>query len=476
MTSQLEATARPATAVPTGQLSAIGLLALLLSGSLPILDFFIVNVALPAIDTYLAAGPALLELIIAGYGVAYAVLLVVGGRLGDALGRRRMLLIGMAAFILTSLACGLAPTALVLVIGRIAQGASAALLNPQVLATIQTATTAERRNRAVGLYGAVAGLAMVIGQVLGGLLVGADFAGFGWRTVFLVNVPLGLVTLWLTARTVPNTRAAKPAPVDRAGTVLFSLMLVLLLIPLSEGRAAGWPIWSWISLAAVPVVAYLLIRVERSKELRGVLPLLPTRLLAVRAVRTGLVLIVPFSIGFGGFMFVFAIALQQGLHLGPVEAGLTLTPLAVGHLTASLLGPRLVNRFGTRVLIGGGLIQIAGLAVLAFVVLRGWEHLTPLMLLPGMVLTGIGTGSQLPVMFRVVLSGVPGEFAGVGSGLMVTIQQSSLAVGAALVGSIFLSLSSALPGSGDALAWTIAVIAALIATAGVLATRAKLAA
>jgi EmrB/QacA subfamily drug resistance transporter len=467
-------TVRPAPPA-TGQLSGAGLSGLLLAGSLPILDFFIVNVALPAIDSDLAAGPALLELVIAGYGVAYAVLLVVGGRLGDALGRRRMLLIGLIAFILTSLVCGLAPTALLLVIGRIAQGASAAMLNPQVLATIQTATTPDRRNRAVGVYGAVAGVAMVIGQILGGLLVAADFAGFGWRTVFLVNVPVGLATLLLVSRTMPNTRAAKPAPIDRAGTLLFSIMLVLLLIPLSEGRAAGWPIWSWISLAAVPVAAYALLRVERAKELRGVLPLLPTRLLSVPAVRKGLVLIVPFSIGFGGFMFVFAIALQQGLHLGPIEAGAALAPLAVSHLTASLVGPRLVNRFGTRVLVAGGLVQILGLAVLAVVVLRDWDHLTPLVLLPGMALCGVGTGSQIPVMFRVVLSGVPGEFAGVGSGLMVTIQQSSLGVGAALVGTVFLSLTTALHSSGDALAGTIAVIAALIALTAALATRAELA-
>jgi MFS family permease len=315
----------------------------------------------------------------------------------------------------------------------------------------------------------------VVGQLLGGLLVAADFAGFGWRTIFLVNVPIGLATLLLVARTVPDTRAAEPAPVDRAGTILFSLMLVLLLIPLSEGRAAGWPIWSWISLAAVPVAAYALVRVERAKELRGVLPLLPTRLLTVPAVRTGLVLIVPFSIGFGGFMFVFAIALQQGLHLGPVQAGLALAPLAVCHLVASLVGPRLVNLFGTRVLVGGGIIQIAGLAVLAAVVLRDFEQLTPLMLLPGMALCGFGTGSQLPVMFRVVLSGVPGEFAGVGSGLMVTIQQSSLAVGAALIGTVFLSLVAPLHSSGGALAGTIAAIAVLIALTAGLATRAKLA-
>lgn len=222
-------------------LTPLGLLTVLLGAALPMIDFFIVNVALPTIDHDLHAGPAMLEMVVAGYGVAYAMLLVVGGRLGDMIGRRRMFLWGLAAFGLTSLACGLAPDAWTLVAARVAQGAASALLLPQVLATIQAATTGKRRAKAVSLYGGTAGVSSAVGQVLGGLLVSVDLAGTGWRAVFLVNVPIAAAAWLLAARTVPETRSPHPARVDGPGTALLAATLVTLLLPLTEGRAAGWP-------------------------------------------------------------------------------------------------------------------------------------------------------------------------------------------------------------------------------------------
>lgn len=209
----------PAASGPTPQrhpattvLTPLGLLTVLLGAALPMIDFFIVNVALPTIDHDLHAGPAMLEMVVAGYGVAYAMLLVLGGRLGDMIGRRRLFLWGLVAFGLTSLACGLAPDAGTLVAARVAQGAAAALLLPQVLATIQATTTGKRRAKAVSLYGGTAGVASAVGQVLGGLLVSVDLAGTGWRAVFLVNVPISAAAWLLAARTVP-----RPAPRTRAG-------------------------------------------------------------------------------------------------------------------------------------------------------------------------------------------------------------------------------------------------------------------
>lgn len=204
-------------------LGDLGLFTVLLGAALPLIDFFIVNVALPTIGRDLAAGEAVLELVVAGYGVSYAVLLVLGGRLGDLFGRRRLFLWGMAAFGVTSLACGLAPDAWTLVVARVAQGAASAAMLPQVLATIQSATAGARRARAMSLYGATAGLSMVAGQILGGVLVSADIAGTGWRSVFLVNVPVVVLGLVLTARSVPETRSARPEPVDGAGTVLLAV-------------------------------------------------------------------------------------------------------------------------------------------------------------------------------------------------------------------------------------------------------------
>ncbi|KUJ70723.1 MFS transporter [Streptomyces albus subsp. albus] len=463
-------------------MSPLGLATLLLGAALPLIDFFIVNVALPAMGRDLHTTPAVLELVVAGYGVAYAVLLVLGGRLGDSFGRRRLFLLGMAAFGVTSLACGLAPDAWSLVAARVAQGAAAALLLPQVLATIHAATSGPRRARALSMYGATAGLAMVAGQILGGVLVAADLWGTGWRAVFLVNVPVALLGLVLAARTIPGTRAADPAPVDVPGTLLLAASLITLLLPLTEGRAAGWPVWTWVSLALFPALAVAFFLVERRADRAeqaarssvgggggrgaGRFPLVPPSLFRLPGMRRGLVLVVPFSLGFGGFMFVIAVALQQGLRFGPVAAGGTLVPMAAAFFAASLAGPRLVGRFGSLVVTAGALFQGAGLGLLVLAVLADWPGLGFWELLPGLAVAGFGQGLQLPVLFRIVLADVPAERAGVGSGVMVTAQQSALALGVATLGTLFLSLEPSI-GMRDALAITLGVQLATVAlTAG----------
>ncbi|MEV2212469.1 MFS transporter [Streptomyces sp. NPDC050997] len=457
-------------------LGGLGLFTVLLAAALPLIDFFIVNVALPTIAADLSAGESVLELVVAGYGLAYAVLLVLGGRLGDLFGRRRFFLGGMAAFGLTSLACGLAPTAWTLVAARIAQGAASAAMLPQVLATIQAATAGPRRAKAMGLYGATAGLSMVLGQILGGVLVAATplsflfGAGGGWRAVFLVNVPVVLVGLVLAARTVPETRARRPEPVDVPGTVLLAAALLTLLAPLTEGRAAGWPLWTWLSLAAFPFVAAAFYAVERRADRLGRTPLVPPSLFALVSLRRGLVVILPFSVGFSGFMFVIAVALQQGAGLSPVRAGLALAPLAVTFLFTSIAGPRLIARYGTRVVTAGALLQGVGVALIALAAWRSWPDLGLLALLPGGAVAGVGQALQLPVIFRIVLSEVPPARAGVGSGVMTTAQQSALALGVATLGTLFLSL---VPGLGmrDALVITLLVQLAAIALTGLLSLR-----
>ncbi|MEV5774349.1 MFS transporter [Streptomyces antimycoticus] len=451
-------------------MSPLGLFTVLLGAALPLIDFFIVNVALPTMDHDLHAGPAVLELVVAGYGVAYAVLLVLGGRLGDTFGRRRLFLAGMAAFGLTSLACGLAPDAWSLVGARVAQGASAALMLPQVLATIHSSTSGTHRARALSMYGATAGLSMVAGQILGGVLVAADIAGTGWRAVFLVNVPVAVIGLILAVRTVPETRSNRPAPVDVPGTVLLALSLITLMVPLTEGRAAGWPLWTWLALGAFPFVAAAFYVVERRADRAGRTPLLPPSLFALNGLRRGLPMVVPFSIGFGGFMFVIAVALQQGLRYGPVEAGLALAPMATTFFVASLMGPRLVGRYGSRVVTAGGLIQAVGIAMLMVAVWRDWPDLSLAGLLPGVALAGFGQGLQLPVLIRIVLADVPNERAGVGSGVMVTTQQSALALGVATLGTLFLSLEPSM-GMGDALVITLAAQLAAIALTLLLSLR-----
>ncbi|MFF3329716.1 MFS transporter [Streptomyces sp. NPDC002888] len=451
-------------------LSGLGLFTVLLAAALPLIDFFIVNVALPTIGADLAASEAVLELVVAGYGLAYAVLLVLGGRLGDLFGRRRLFLGGMAAFGLTSLACGLAPDAWTLVAARVAQGASAAAMLPQVLATIQATTSGARRAKAMGLYGATAGLAMVAGQILGGVLVAADVAGTGWRSVFLVNVPVVVVGLVLAARFVPETRSSHPEPVDGPGTVLLAVSLLTLLAPLTEGRAAGWPLWTWLSLAAFPFAAAGFYAVERRADRRGRTPLVPPSLFALMSLRRGLVLLVPFGIGFSGFMFVIAVALQRGAGLGPVAAGLALAPMAVSFFFVSLAGPRLVARYGTRVVPVGAVLQGVGVGLMAWAAWRSWPDLGLVELLPGAAVAGAGQALQLPVILRIVLSEVPAARAGVGGGVMITTQQSALALGVATLGTLFLSL---IPGLGmrDALVTTLLVQLAGVALTGLLSLR-----
>ncbi len=457
MTQQLQPARATASSTPTlpqatdpeattgakhpSDLSILGVITVLIGVFLSMVDFFIVNVALPSIEQSLNASSATLELIVAGYGIAYALLLVLGGRLGDAFGRKRLFLAGMTAFGVTSLLCGLAPTAGTLVLARIAQGAAAAAMVPQVLATIQATTTGHHRARAIGMYGAAGGIAAVAGQLLGGVLISADIAGTGWRLIFLVNVPVVVIGLVLAVRMIPETRSAMPQRPDIVGTALLGLTVLTLLIPLTEGRSTGWPWWTWVLLALAPMSATAFVAVERRKERAGGLPLVPPSLLKVPSMRNGLLVTIPFFVGFGGFMFIYAVTVQQGAHLSPLQAGFALVPMGLTFLIASLASERLVARYGRRVIGAGAVMQAVGLSVLVVSLLRAWPEPTTLNLALGMAIAGAGQGLIISPLFRVVLSAVPAERAGVGSGVLITTQQVSMALGVAMLGSLFLSLS-----------------------------------
>ncbi|WP_181860888.1 MFS transporter [Streptomyces diacarni] len=422
-------------------LRPLGLATLLLGAALPMIDFFVVNVAFPSIQSDLDASPAALEMVVAGYAVAYAAFLVLGGRLGDTFGRRRLFLWGVAAFGLTSLACGFAPGVGWLIGARVAQGAASALMFPQVLATIHATTSGQARARAVGLFGSVGGVSVVAGQVLGGALVAADLAGSGWRAVFLVNVPVVVLALACGLRLVPDSRAEAPARGDVTGTVLLACSLAALLLPLTEGRAAGWPWWSLALLVAAGPTACAFLAVERRKERGGGSPLLPPSLLGQAGVRRGLLAAVPIFLGFSSFMFVSALVLQQGLHYGALAAGLALVPMGVAQFAASVAAPRVTERLGTgRVLALSAVVQGTGLGALLLTLSAGWPELPPLALAPGLVLCGVGQGLQLPTYYRLLLGDIPASRAGAGSGLAATAQQSGLAVGVATLGSLFLAL------------------------------------
>ena len=444
--TELTATApRAVPTAPTGRSERFGLVALLtliMGGFLPILSFFILNVALPSIGTDLHASAGALQLVIGSYGIANATLVVLGGRLGDGYGRRRLFIAGMAAFTLASLLCALAPSVGFLLVARVLQGASAALMVPQVLATIAATLTGESRARAIGLFGASGGVAAALGQILGGALVEADLGGLGWRTVFLINVPLGLIGLVAAARVLPETKANQRLPLDLAGATILATTLVVLLLPLTEGRPLGWPLWTWLLLiAALPLGIALGMhqsRVERSARH----PLVPPSVLRLRGMRLGLGVALPFFITFSGFMFAFALATQVGARLSALQAGLAILPMGLGFLVASIVGPRLETRWGAGVMTRGALIEAVGYLVLAASTWLAWPDINALVLTPGMLITGLGTGFVMMPMFGIVVRQVPVQQAGLGSGILITTQQTCLAMGAAIVGTAYLSMAN----------------------------------
>lgn len=439
---------------PETQESEVGiwiLLTLLCGAFLPISSFFVINVALPSIGADLRATPAALQLVVGAYGIANAVLVVVGGRLGDGFGRRRLFLLGMAGFTLFSLLCGLAPSVPLLLAARVGQGAAAALMTPQMLATIMATMSGGQRGRAIGMFGAAGGIAAAAGQIIGGVLVSSDVWGLGWRSVFLVYVPVGLLGLLAAWRRVPESRADVRIPVDLVGAALLALTLVLLLLPTTEGRPLGWPLWVFVVLAASVPAAVLWSGHQRRTERSGRIPLVPPSVLGLRHMRLGLAIGFAFFTTFGGFMFVFALATQGEAGLSAFEGGLTLSPLAATFLLVSIYGPALQARWGAGIILRGWIIQAIGYALLAADVHVVWPDVTAVNLAIPMLVIGLGNGMVMMPLFGVVLSQVPSEQAGLGSGILITTQQTCLALGAASIGTLYLTWAGSAVGQGGAL-------------------------
>jgi EmrB/QacA subfamily drug resistance transporter len=456
-----QTSAPPIDAPAKSPLGPVALTTLLFGAFLPMLSFFIINVALPAIGTDLHATPGELQLVVGSYGIANATLLVVGGRLGDGFGRKRLFLVGLVGFTVMSLLCAIASSIGVLLAARVLQGAAAAAMTPQVLASISSLLTGQHRARAMAMFGVAGGAAAALGQILGGVLVEADVFGLGWRAVFLVNVPVGIIALAAALKLLPETRAAQAHRVDLVGAGLLALTLVLLLLPLTEGRPLGWPLWTWLSLAAVVPALGLLGLHQHRAEKADRAPLIPPTVLRLKAMRIGLLLAMAFFTTFGGFMFVFALATQGEAGMSPLEGGLSLLPMAVGFLITSIYGPRLQARYGAGLIVRGWLIQAVGYAVLAAVGLALWPDVTPWTLALPMLIAGFGSGLVMVPLMGVVVGQVPPARAGLGSGILLTSQQTCLALGAATVGTAYLSLSGTSWGQGGSLAAVALAITAI---------------
>ena len=446
--------------LPTQRAAAF---AVLLTGTFMfVLDFFIVNVALPSMQARLHAGAGSIQWVVAGYAIAVAAFLVTGGRLGDALGRRRTFSAGLALFTVASAVCGAAPNASVLVGGRVAQGLGAALLSPSVLSMIGVLYVGDDRARALGVYGLVMGLAAVSGQLIGGVLIHFDLAGLGWRNCFLINVPIGIVALALAPLLVPESRSPVREPTDPLGSALLTAALLALIVPLVEGRGHGWPEWCWISLAAVPVVAGFLLGQQRARVRGGRPTLVDSSLLETRTFGAGLGLQVAFWAGQASFFLVLALYLQQGRGLSALQSGGVFTILAVAYLVASARAPALTARFGRRLVFGGALTLAAGHLALLAAVTEVHTGGSVWVLCPGLLVVGSGMGLCLTPLTTIAMQSIAPDRAGAASGALSTAQQVGGALGVAITGA---SYFGALPhGSAHAFELSTGQLALLLVT------------
>jgi EmrB/QacA subfamily drug resistance transporter len=424
---------------PATRPSAIGYrnriaLAVMLAGIfVTVMDNSIVNVAIPSIRTTLGATFAEAELVVAGYTFTFAIGLITGGRLGDVLGQRRMFLAGFAAFTVTSALCGLAPSPRTLIVARLLQGGSASLLSPQVFSLVRTTfANGRERTAAFAVMGVVIGVANVSGQVAGGLLLQADVLGLAWRPVFLVNIPIGVISLIVASFVLPQADVLASRRLDVSGVLLSTVGLGLLMYPLIEGGSAGWPLWSAAMLVSSPFVLAAFFLHQRWKTRLGLQPLLDTNRLADRAFTLGSLLILIFFATMTPLSFSFTLLAQVGYGRPPMISALDLACLAGAAAVSSLFTGRLSRLGVRRVLIGGAVFDLAGLLIgLATCALE--KNFLPADLIPSLLLQGIGYGLFMTPILNAVLSGIQDRFVGAAAGVLTTMQRGGNAVGMAVL-------------------------------------------
>ncbi|MFF2923895.1 MFS transporter [Streptomyces celluloflavus] len=456
----------------TGRMLAVLLVAVFMAQ----FDFFVANVAAPSLSESLHAGQAALELIVGGYAFAYASGMITGGRLGDLLGHRRMFVIGTLGFAVASVLCGLAADPVQLIVFRLLQGLAGAAMVPQVLATVTAVFPAAARPGAIAWYGATAGIGSIAGQVLGGVLLEADVFGLGWRVIFLINGPIGLVAALIALRVLPGRSADAPASgrrssADPLGVLGIALSLALLVIPLSLGRDEHWPPWTWLCMIAAVPAGAVTVGWQRRLTRRGGTPTLELSLFHSPPFRIGLLAGFAFYLYFGSFMFTLTLLLQAGLGRSAVGAGLTFAPMGVMFGVASMVGKRLIARHGLPVVLLGTALIAAGLCLLV-VALRVSSGDVPLYLvIVALTIVGTGNGLVLPALNGATLALVRPQQAGAASGILTTAQQFASATGVAVIGAIFYAALGSRHGAGGyAEAMELSTVLAVVLTLAVAAT------
>lgn len=417
---------------------------MMVAALMDLLDVTIVNVAIPSIGRDLGASESALQWIVSAYLLGFAATLIVAGHLGDRYGRKLLFLAGTAGFGLASLGCGIAQSPGQLVAARAVQGVMAALLMPQVLGSFRTLFQGKERGAAFGIYGAVAGFASAMGLLLGGLLTDADLFGLGWRSVFLVNLPVAAATFVAGLVLVPATRERSAGRPDILGSLVLAGSLVAIVLPLVQGRANGWPLWGWICVAGgVLALIGLAVTEGRRGSSRKTVPLLPSRAFRLPAFSVGVVVQLLFALGMQGFFLVFAIWLQGSEGYTPMQAGVVTVAFSAGGFLTAPVADQLAVRFGRLVLVAGSLLMAGGFAgVWAAVEASSRAHTGAWPLVPGLLVAGAGLGLLVVPLVNVVLSAVPADIAGGASGIFSTAQQFGGALGAALIGTVFFQHAS----------------------------------
>ena len=428
-------TAPPFVPAATGRRRTVALYVVLLASFLDLMDSSVVNVALPPIQHDLHTSYETVQWVLTGYTLAFAVLQITAGRLGDIIGHKRMFLIGVAGFTITSALCGASRDGAQLIGLRVAQGVLAAAMVPQVLSILQAMYPPAERGRAMGAFGALAGLATVGGPIIGALLTSGDLAGLGWRSIFFVNVPIGVLTLVLGASVLPNSSAANAPRVDWTGVALSTVGLFLIVYPLVQGRSAGWPAWVFdMLMAGILVLAGFVVQ-QHVRRRRGASPMLDTGLFRYRSLNGGLLTLLLFMGGVIGFFLIFTVYLQNGLGYGVLRAGLTGIPWGIGvpafaGLSAGVLTPKL-GRTGVQI---GIVLTVAGLLGLMWTISVAT---TPWQFAPALFVGGAGMGLVVAALIDFTLSEVPVAAAGSASGLYNTVQQLAAALSLAGIATIF---------------------------------------
>jgi EmrB/QacA subfamily drug resistance transporter len=455
------------------------LLVLMTATFMSSLDVFIVNVAIPSIQRDLHAGSGQILWATAGFGLAVGVAVITGGRLGDMYGRRRMFVTGLVLFTAMSALCGAAPGATFLAVARVAQGLSAALMTPQVLAIAGAVYSGSRLTRAFTAYGLTMGMAAVFGQLIGGMLIQSDLLHLGWRSCFLINVPIGVLAVALTRRFVPAVSGTGRARLDLGGVALLSSALAATALPLMQGQAQGWPLWTKASFAGAAVLFACFGLFQRRLAGRGGAPLIDPRMFADRGFTTGMIVQLVAWMGQGAFFLVFALYLQDGLRLSALASGVVFIGIGSGYIITSTLSGVVARRLGRQTVTTGATLMIVGLAGLAAASAHIGTAGNVWLLGPGLFVDGAGMGLIIAPLTSIVLARVAPGHAGVASGVMSTVVQVGGSLGIAVIGVVYYghltgALAADIPGAfGVSLWYLIAVAAGVVVTIQLVPRRAR---